>query len=774
MPLAIGVACVTLGSATAQAQETSRAAAKADTAPALEEVVVTARKREESIQSVPVAITALSGEALEAHGVQTLEDVRFIAPSLQISPSPFGSSIPSISIRGQRPIESILSLDPSIGIYFDDVVAERPHGTNAALFDLQSVQVLKGPQGTLFGRNTTGGAVLITPAKPSFEKLEGNVGAAFGNYSTYNFSGMLNLPVSDRIALRFAFQTHNHDGYTKNLYNGKRYDDADDQSYRAAITLKPIDNLVSTFTYQYFTEETHGNGIRLGAVNPNTAVFNGTFGSAAGATIQTGLRNTLNFLGTQDWHTVVNDMEPGEHVETNHFDNITNWDLGAVTLKNVVGYRTVRSFSAFDYDGTAVPLPSSIGSPVGTIGIFNSKNTMDAHQFTEEFQVLGKAFDDRLNWITGLYYFRERGHDLQTSYLAAVSTNDAMVENKSRSVFAQATYKLIEKLSLTVGGRETWDDRSIEQHSQVTAVTTGVTACRIFATATTRLSPCSRDNSFSDHAPTWGATLDYAFTPDVMVYLSRRHGYKSGGLQLRSYNFGAPLTFKPEFVDDWELGLKSTFDLAGMPLRVNAAIYHQDYKDIQRTVSVAAIPPAVGLSTLVYNAGQATIKGGELEVTFLPIRSLELTAFFNYTKPEYDSFQETTATGVNDLSGSHFSMIPKSTAGASFRYHLPLPESTKISISGDWYTQSEMEITDKNVINGVPVGEGKISGYSLANAFVDWNDVMGIPLDLRLYIKNLTDKNYASGGTSVYASVGFYDYILGAPRTYGAELKYRF
>ena len=766
--IAAGIACMATTPACLYAAD---AGPEADTGtgPALEEVLVTARKREENIQTVPVAITALSGDALLQHGVQTLEDLRFVAPSLQISPSPFGSSIPSVSIRGQRPIESVLTLDPSIGIYFDDVVAERPHGMNAALFDLQSVQVLKGPQGTLFGRNTTGGAVLITPAKASFEKLEAKVGVAAGNYSTLNLSGMLNIPVSETVAVRFALQTHKHDGYTKNLSDNTQMDDADDQSYRATMTIKPTSNIVSTTTYQYFKESTKGNGIRLIGVNPA-----GVLGSAA---IRDSMSNVLSFLDTQDWHSVSNDIVPGENVETHHLGNITTWELGGITLKNVIGGHKVRSYAAFDFDGTTVKHPSSITSVIGPIGIFNSRNTLDVHQFSEEFQVLGTAFDNRLDWITGLYYFREAGRDTQVSQLGAVFNNDAKGENKSRSIFAQGTYRFesLDKLSMTLGLRNTWDDRMIDQYSQQIALS-GVTSCRIMATPTTPvpLNLCARHLTFSDSAPSWGATFDYALTPDILAYVARRRGYKSGGLQLRSYGFGAPLTFKPEFVDDWEVGLKSTFDVAGIPARVNAAIYKQDYKDIQRTVSVPAVPPATGLFTLVYNAGQATIEGGELEVTLLPTKGLELTLFANHTSPRYDVFRESTATGFNDLSGSHFAMIPEDTAGASFKYELPLFSTIgKLSVSADWYHQSVMEITDKNVVNGRRTGEGQIPSYQLTNAYLDWKDMMSLPVDLRFYVKNLSDEEYAVGGNSVI-STGFYTYILGAPRTYGLELNYRF
>ncbi len=780
--LAAATAYGVLATPSAFAQDTSEPRAGLG----LDEVIVTARRREESMQSVPVAITAMSGEALRDAQVQTLEDVRFHAPSFQVSPSPFGSAVPGISIRGQRQLEALITLDPAVGVYFADVVMERPHGTNSLMYDLQSIQVLKGPQGTLFGRNTTGGAVLLSPNKPDFGGFGGSVEVTGGNYDTRNIGASLNLPINDKLALRFAGQWNQHDGYTKNLLDGSHRDDQDDKSFRVGLTFKPTDDIESTTFYQYLKSENNGGSWRLAGVNPASALALAAVGG--GANVVSAMQATLALLDDSDWHDVVMDQTQGEEVETHRVTNTTAWTIGGITLKNIAGWHQVNSFSAFDYDGSAVVLNRTAaadnGLPQAPVTVFNSQNDLRVHQWSDEFQVLGNALDDKLQWITGLYYFREKGPDTQTSDLFGRRINDGTGKNTSKSVFAQATYRLpVEGLSLTAGARHTWDDRSIEQRQKLMSLQnpavpgTGLAyACRL-TDPNGPLNPCVRNRSYSDEAPSWNGSLDYAFAANSLVYLTRSRGYKSGGLQLRANSYLEPADFEPEFVDNWELGLKTTFDIAGMPMRINIAAYDQDYTDIQRTVSV--LPPGgAALVTTVLNAGEATIKGGELEINFRPIQWLELSGFVNIIEADYKEFEQVGGTAaapvILDVSDSDFAMIPEKSYGASARFELPLAgELGSLALRGSWYKQTHMEVTDINVVNGVRVGEGQIPGYDTFDASLDWSNVMGQPFDVRAYVRNLTDEEYATGGISVWSS-GMYSFNLGAPRTYGLQLRYRF
>lgn len=744
----------------------------------LEEVIVTARKREEEIQSVPVAISAFSAEALRENSIHNMEDLRFIAPALQINPSPWGSSVPAVSIRGQRPVETLITIDPSVAIYFEDVIWQRPHGTNASMYDLASVQVLKGPQGTLFGRNTTGGAVLMYAAKPHFEGIGGELSATFGNYGTRNAGGVLNLPVTDTVALRFAGQINRHEGYTENLFDGSEKDDVDDQSFRLAMLVQPSDALETYTIYQYFHEDTSGMGYRLRGINPAGSFGNPAVGGSPA--IIDRMIQARELLDSMGGHKVINDQLGGQQLETHHISNTTTWELSeSLSIKNVIGWRKLHSFGSFDNDGTGILLTTS---PVnGPIPLFNSQNTLDAKQFSEELQVNGIALDARLNWVAGAYYFYESGHDVQVSDLFLRRVNDGVAQNESASIYAQGTYDFtsVDGLALTLGVRHTWDEREIEQRQRTRGLNATTFNCILTAPPPggtgpgVPLDPCSRTQEFDDDASSWGVTLNYAVNDDVMVYLARRHGYKSGGLQLRANDYTEPMDFDAEFVDDWELGLKSTFAVGGIPMRVNVAAYEQDYSDIQRSVAAWSSAGRVVTSTL--NAGAATIRGGELEVSAMPFDTLEVSGYYTHTDASYDEFVQARAGGgFQDLSDSSFAGIPKHVAGASLTWHLPLHGGYgDVSLKASWYRQSAMEISDVNVVDGVPTDSGTIPSFHRSDLFLDWNEVMGNPFDLRLYVRNVEDKDYFVGGGSII-TVGYHHAIFGAPRTFGVEMRYRF
>jgi iron complex outermembrane recepter protein len=752
----LGLAAAAFLPATTLAQSTATVGASA-----LEEVVVTARRREENSQHVPIAITVLSGEDLYKNSVTDMEKLRFQAPSLQVSPTPFGASVPGYTLRGQRQLESLATQDPSIVVYFADMPFMRPHGTNGAFYDLASVQVLKGPQGTLFGRNTTGGAVLVTPHRPT-HNAGGELTAEFGNYNLYGLTAVFNAPLTDTLAMRVAGRFRKHDGYTTNLFNGRKLDDEDTNNLRLSLLWQPSEALDIYTVYQKYKMNNAGQGWRN--LNINTAA------AVQGTTLAT-LQSDTNTVRSADWHTVINDQNSRENVDTWSISNTSSLQLEAITLKNIVGYRSIKTDISFDYDASSARI---IGAGTGNISLFNSQNNLDGDQFSEEFQVLGTALDKRLDWISGLFYFREKNFDDQRSDLFGRRANTGTGTNKSHSVFAQGTYRFagIEGLSITAGYRYTWDKRQLDAENRIQSLAQTALNCRL-TVAGVPLNPCLRTTKYDGGAGTYLLSAEYQLTEQTLTYLAHRHGYRSGGLQLRANAATEPTMFDPEYVDDIELGLKSTFSLGGMRMRTNVAVFDQKYKDIQRTLS---FNPAPGqpLATLVINAAKATIQGGEFEVTLLPTDRLELTAFFGYTDAHYDSF---TNPGISNaalaipgrpLKDNEFAMVPKISASASARYQLPLASAIgEVSIQGNWYTQSKMQLSDINSPNG------QVASYDLINLAADWQAVYGKPFDLRLFVQNATDKDYALGGISVWTT-GFESVTLGAPRTFGFSVRYRF
>ncbi len=748
----------TMSGLDAQAQQaTEEAAAR----PMIEEVTVTARRREESNQRVPVAITSVSGETLENSAIHRVEELRFVAPSLQISPTPFGNAVPGYTVRGQRQLESLATQDPSVVVYFADVPMMRPHGTNGAFFDIASVQVLKGPQGTLFGRNTTGGAVLINPKLP-VDRFEGEIGGGFGNFGALNASGAINSPITDSLAIRVAGQMNQRDGYTRNLFNGQMLDEEDSWAGRIGVLWNPSAALSVYTVFQKTHFDAAASGWRLLAVNPTSA-----YGAFPAAIAQ--LQQTLATLQNSDWHTVANDAGITEQADSWNLSNTITWEIGGVTLKNIAGYREVETFARFDYDGSAATVT---GAGTGPVSLFNSQNTLDGNQWSEEFQVLGTALDKRLDWIVGAFWFKEDNYDDQRSDLFGRRANVGTGINESRSVFAQGTYAIpaFEGLSFTAGYRHSWDKRELLSQNQIQGLGQATLGCRLRNADGSIPNPCRRTTALDGDEGTYTIGLDWQVNAETLVYLTHRHGYRSGGLQLRANLETERTTFDPETVDDYEVGLKTTFDVGSGTLRVNTALFNSDYKDIQRTLSYIPVG-ASALSTSVLNAAEATIRGGELELTYVPVDRLEISGFYGYTDAQYDDFPSPGAITLpvpgRPLKDNQFAMLPKTTASATVRYTQPLGAAGEASVQVNWYTQDEFEMTDINDPNG------RIPSYDLINAAVDWRDVMGKPFDVRAYVKNLTDEEYATGGTSVWTT-GFITAILGPPRTYGLELRYRF
>jgi iron complex outermembrane receptor protein len=481
------------------------------------------------------------------------------------------------------------------------------------------------------------------------------------------------------------------------------------------------------------------------------------------------LQDTLERLEARDWHTVENDQTVLEQADTWSLSNTTSVEYAGLTFKNIVAYRDVETFGRYDYDASAVRVT---GSGTGSVSLFNSQNTLDGDQWSEEFQVLGQALDGRLDWITGLFWFKEENYDDQRSELFGRRANVGTGTNESFSLFAQGTHHLeaIEGLSLSAGYRHTWDDRELLSENQIQGLASPALTCRLRNADGSVPDPCRRVTKYDDDAPSYSLGVEYQVTPDLLTYFSFDHGYRSGGLQLRANNELEVTTFDPETVDDYEIGLKSTLYPGDTTLRINVAAFYSDYQDIQRTISYIPTGQTI-LSTAVLNAAAATIKGGELEVTFLPIDNFEISGFLGYTDAQYDSFPNpggiTLPVPGRPLEDNEFAMLPDTTASVTARYTFPLGAAGEAALQAGWYMQTEMPISDINDPNGY------IEGYDLFNASVEWNEVMGSPLDLRLYGRNLTDEEYATGGVSVWTT-GFVSYMLGAPRTYGLEMRYRF
>jgi iron complex outermembrane receptor protein len=711
----------------------------------LEEIIVTARRREEREQSVPMTVTVLTREDLAANSVIRLEDLTHAVPAVQLTPSGFGANDPRFTIRSQSEYEPLLTEDPSVNVYFADVVQERAFGINGQLYDLASVQVLKGPQGTLFGRNSTGGNILLVPQAPT-KDFDAQVDLSAGNYGATSVSGILNLPISDMLQVRLDAGILRRRGFTRDITTGVDLDDAHSETWRVGVLFTPTDNLKNTLFVSGFTALEHGTAQILTGNDPSGLQ------ALAFPVTQAYLRQQQSL----PFHTTLDGPIEPDTANTVTLSNTTEWTLGDVTLKNILGYRRVTAGSGFDYDGTP-------------INIFQSSTNINSKQYSDEFQVLGNAIDHRLDWIGGLYWFREYGFEEQAVLLdyAPYTTQDSVqtgfVSNISGSVFAQATYHLasIPELSFTGGVRYTRDKRELTAN----AVFSG--ACGIYQNNadTIPAQPCYGSVSKTFSSPTWQVGAEYQLTSEKLIYVNSSRGYKSGGFNLRAQDPAEFSPYNPETVTQEELGLKADWHPGGTALRSNIALYYQAYDNIQREEATLVNG---GLVTTIVNAATATVKGIETDVTWLPIKTLELRAYWSFSDARYSNLLVPNGSGgFLNYSDFNFSYAPKNSGGGSARKSFPLSGDAGTLIAGiDGYHQTKIQEQDVNVIP-----DGIAPAYTIGNLRFEWKDAFRSGISTAIYVRNFTNTKYYRSGTPL-VGLGSTTMTLGDPLTYGVEFHY--
>ncbi len=460
----------------------------------LDEIVVTARRRQEMLQDVPIAVTALGSEYLKNQNITRLENLRTNVPSLGVSSGSGGTTnAPLVSLRGQRPSEVLLTLDPAIPLYFADVAMTPTYGTNLAMYDLESVQVLKGPQGTLFGRNSTGGAMLFTPTRPG-DEFGGYARMKLGNYGLSHFEGAVDLPASDELKFRLAARKVDRDGYQDNvadnaLTGDEEYWDEDSLGLRLTMDLD-LGAFRNQATVSYDENDMKARIPVAQTFNPAVGagqlwglIHNGGLARQFPEPIRSavGLGNltepeldeALARAEGRDAHEIETDVNATESVESWFLANTTEYDLSDdLTIKNIFGYRKLEHQAVNDADGTALPLFGAITSQSQPVTMSAPARDVDAEQFSNEIQVLGYALDDRLEWIAGGYWYRMDGSETLPSQVVGANPQwpqgpapdprlaapwaiaqlglvgigpNADVENESYAVFAEGTYDFTEQ-----------------------------------------------------------------------------------------------------------------------------------------------------------------------------------------------------------------------------------------------------------------------------------------------------------------------------------------
>ena len=815
-------------------------APKVQDAPAatiLDDIIVTARRVEERLQDVPISITVFNQTQLSRQNVVNAEDLAKFTPSLSSNAS-FGSENSSFAIRG---FVQDIGTSPSVGVYFADVVAPRggsasfPTGDGAgpgSYFDLQNVQVLKGPQGTLFGRNTTGGAVLLVPQRPTY-KQEGYIEGSVGNHNARRLQAVFNTPLGEKARLRLGVDQMRREGWLTNTSSigPHRLNDVDYVALRGSLVVDILPDVENYTVASYNKSNTNGPLQKLIACDPTSSL-----GGFACAQLADSAAKGEGFFTARSDTT-----NPRSDLKTWQFVNTTNWmATETLTVKNIVSYahlkQTLRS-SLFGTQFSTPAIPGFIGSyPFNFASILpapNGKGTADQATFTEEFRLQGRSDDNKLTWQSGFYYEKSSPKGLVGNqspaaisctspetfqctdilgFLAnyspalfplvstgvippiqAGSVNYTVSRQSSQSVgaYAQAGYKLNEQVNLTGGIRYTWDEQKSETEQLSYRFPTfpyPVGAPTAYCTRPgTTLPTCSLAQRQKSSAPTWLLGIDYTPVQDVLLYAKYTRGYRTGGIKS-----DAPVKyaiFDPEKVDSYEAGLKSSFggSLHGV---FNATVFYNDFSNQQLQAGYGDnpfVPGAVSATAGPVNAGQSRIYGLEAEAGLRPFEGFSIDAAYAYLNTKIKAVAPVTLPATDPYvvaaqvsAGDELALSPKHKLAVTAGYTLPLdPSVGQITLGASYsYTSKQRSsYADRApatlaLTGGVDIGV--LEPIRLLNLNVDWKSLMGSPVDLSFFATNVTKERYYSYVPGLLTAAGFEVASLGEPRMYGARLKYSF
>lgn len=786
----------------------------------LVEIVVTARRREENLQNVPVSITAISAEQLLQQGITSVQDLRAVAPGVNITGQNRDDA--QFYVRGTSQVQQVGQRTlPSTATYF----AEVP--TNAAgpgiFFDMSSVQILKGPQGTLFGRNTTGGAVLFEPQRP-VNRNEGYIDLSGGNYDFRQAEGALNLAVvPDVVALRVAATSSRRDGFTTSLVTQQKLDDRNFDAVRLSLLLTPIAGLESETIADWRYRNAHGNssvirafapGTNLGGTvgaNPQLAVLTrlapfvgltaaqigsipltvgggasvgclsaalpgcpaalpvpsflpsivgriaGTIKAAyaGGGLAVIAPTSQLNaILATQAAAGPRKTQIPFLLHDKQLDEGVTNRTTYAltdnITLKNVIAFRKQRTNMATDDDGTPIAF---LDGPYAS----DRRWGYGQNQFNEEFQVQGNAPSLKSKYIVGLYHeISNPGFPQRIPAIAAGSFTDRYPNNTDNSdaVFGHLEWDPLSTLGFSGGVRQTADRRS------ASLSVLGANGSCVQADPVTGKVTCPLSITRHFHATSWDFTANWHPVDRTLLYARIAHGYKGGGINLPAPPNSS--TFQTETVDSHEIGVKSDLDL-GMPVRIDAAAFYDNYNNMQQQVSATftAANGAQIVTAAVENIPTTVNKGFEVSATVLPLQGLSLSPWVSLLRAN----STVSIPGVI-TAGRQLPYQPKWKYGLNGQYGHPISEGAgKLVLSVDWSWQDKVyDAPTPGIIATWP-------SYGLLNARIEWQNLMRTHIDASLFATNLLDKTYIEGGFPIEA-LGFDSVTYGEPRMYGASLRY--
>ena len=757
----------------AQAQQAEQAEGTASEG--LREIIVTAQKRAENVQDTPLAITAIDAQAIEQRGITSVASLSGAAPNLVIAETPAATANPSISIRGIVDNDPILTADPAVGLYVDGVIVGRSAGALFDMMDLERVEVLRGPQGTLYGRNTTGGAVNLISAKPA-KDFGARLQVGYGSFDEMTVKALLDTGVlgDTGLALKLGYFHSQRDGTVDNLLEpsnkrdpGARNTDA----VRAAIRFDRGTGFTADYVYDYSDRNGRANAFQLRAIRPDILDYI-SFSPAFGGTAPQVSSERLSEVRL-DRDGNVSDRVKG-HALT------LNLEIGDATLRSITGFRQWdNKIDGSDLDGNG-GLLGVVAVPtfgVAPIDLFHTSNERHQKQFSQELNLIG-SIGDEFEYVVGAYYFRERATEVNPQGFTAILPVGAVIPgetnlpiapgitlnsiglnletllayrhvSRSAAAFSQLTWKpggLDNRLSVTGGIRYTEDKKHLIQTSPTPP------APRELTRKFTRLN--------------WLANISYQWTDDIMTYARASTGYKAGGFNARAADNNG---FNPEDIISYEIGFKS--ELFDRRVRFNAAAFHAIYDDLQVQQFLAGTN---GAASTTVNAAKASYTGVEAEVLAQVFDGFTVDASIGYTDRKFKKFMFVDPfTGVSaDISDvAKFQYSAATTANLGAQYEAELGGFGKLIARADWTYRSKIYWHPVNPFNDV-IADG---GVGLLSARLSISDISlgGAKASLALWGKNLTKEDYLLSGID-FGALGFAGVSYGDPRSYGVELGFKF
>jgi iron complex outermembrane receptor protein len=734
----------------------------------LEEIIVTAERREASIQDTPLAVSAMTSEVIEQRGITNVSTLSALVPNLAVTTTPASSTSSTIYIRGIGSGEPVLTNDAPVSLYVDGVVVGRQTGAEFDLVELERVEVLRGPQGTLYGRNTIGGAVNLITAKPA-DEFGFRQKLSYGSWNQWQARSTLDTGEWGKSGIRakLSYAHQEQDGYVDDLTAPGDVDPGafELDAVRVALGFDRKGPFRADYAFDYNNRDSIAPAFQATVLAPPVAALlnsSPAFGGAA-PLVSTDRLDKVRF----DDEGLITDKVSGHTLRL-------EFDLGDETLlRSLTGYRKWENVNRGDeLDGQAgiraftvspailAPPYAFIPTGVQTISLFTSTNERDQDQWSQEIDLIGNI-GERIDYVAGVFYFTEDAYERNPQFPtiaipmppplppAIAVPIQALLDydhgSDSQAAFGQVTYDLTDRLSLTGGLRYTRDEKHLVQRS-----------------------PYVRDFERSFDQWNWSATLDYAASDEVMSYLRIATGYKAGGFNARSSNAG----FDPEDLTSYEVGVKS--ELFDRRLRLNAAAFYVEHEDLQVQQFQAGSGGAISVTV---NAGKANYMGVEVEFDALLAQGLTLSGALGYIDREYDEFlilDPATNTIVDVADSARFTYAADTTASVSMQYAFPRFDLGQFSARLEYNYRGKVYFYPTLV--GTPMHEQIAGdGRGLLDARVTLAEIAigGADASLAIWGRNLADEQYRVHGID-FGGLGFAGNVYGEPRSAGVDFTIAF